>query len=210
MSSKKAVIIDYGVGNIRSIIRCIKDSEKLTGKSVEVELTKDPSKAKSCDFLVLPGVGSYQGAAEQLEPWREELHDIIRNGKPTFAVCLGMQLLFETSEEGQGQGLGLGLGLGVFKGNVTKLKAKQIPQMGWNKINHTNADYQITDWAYFAHSYAVRPVDESIIAGTTKYEDDVFPSIIRTPTILATQFHPEKSDVVGIELVQRFMKEVFS
>lgn len=200
----KAVIIDYGVGNIRSLTRTLENSAAVTGHDVDVTVTKDVSLVSNADFLVLPGVGSYQAATAQLAHWREELSGIISGGMPTLAVCLGLQLLFDESEEGNGAGLG------VFSGKVTTLKATQVPQMGWNKINAVSNKFDVMSWAYFAHSFACRPNDESIIAGTTTYEDDTYPSIIRTPSILATQFHPEKSDVVGIELVHSFMKDVLS
>lgn len=204
MSTRGAVIVDYGVGNIRSLMRAIENSSDITGFETKVSLTKDIEDIKNSDLLILPGVGSWGAASKQLKSWSEELSQIIKTGKPTFAVCLGMQLLFESSEEGQGEGLG------VFQGKVSSLKATQSPHMGWNTITQTQSQYPSTRWAYFAHSYAVRPEDESIIAGTTQYEDDSFPSIIRTPTLLATQFHPEKSDVAGIALVQNYVKEVLS
>ncbi len=201
---KKAVIIDYGVGNIRSLKRCVESSSQTIGTDVKVSLSKDVNEMNEADLLIIPGVGSWGAACEHLGVFSSDLRDLIKSGKPTFAVCLGMQLLFESSEEGVGKGLG------VFEGDVTTLNAKQIPEMGWNKIAHANAQYEIIDWAYFAHSFAVRPKDDSIVAGMTTYEDDTFASILRTPSLLATQFHPEKSDVVGISLVHKFLKEVLS
>lgn len=198
----KAAIIDYGVGNIRSVTRVLESSEAVTGTAVNVSVTRDINDVKNSDFLVLPGVGSYSAAATHLAAWRSDLAELISSGIPTLAVCLGLQLLFEESDEGPGQGLG------VFSGSVTKLNTVSVPQMGWNTIDRVHPSYELIEWAYFAHSFACRPLDESIIAGTTTYEDDTYPSIIRTESILATQFHPEKSDVVGIKLVHNFMKDV--
>ena len=204
MTKRIAAIIDYGVGNIRSVSRVLEATQLASGEKIEVVLTKDHGKVLEADLIILPGVGSFGSASEQLGSWKEDLVSVIRNGKPTMGVCLGMQLLFQKSEEGQGDGLG------VFDGSVTKISSKTVPHMGWNEIFQPNSQPSKVPWAYFAHSYACRPDDESIVSGWTTYEGDRYPSIVRKNNILGTQFHPEKSDLAGVALVHDFVAEVLS
>lgn len=202
MTKKIAAIIDYGVGNIRSVTRVIESTKLKSGDSVEVLVTRDHSRVLEADLIVLPGVGSFGAASEQLSDWKNDLVEVIVGGTPTIGVCLGMQLLFEKSEEGTGEGLG------VLAGSVTKLSAPRVPHMGWNEILDGNGQKSPVPWAYFAHSFACRPTDDSIVSGWTTYEGDRFPSIVRSGNILGTQFHPEKSDLAGVSLVHSFVSEV--
>ncbi len=203
--TKIAAIIDYGVGNIRSVSRVL-EATPLTNDNVEVVITRDHARVLSADLIVLPGVGSFGAATEELCDWKDDLVSVIHSGTPTIGMCLGMQLMFDKSEEGPGDGLGL------FSGSVTRLTSRRIPHMGWNQIKEAwppKGDKMPT-WAYFAHSFACRPDDENVIAGYTTYQGDRFASIVRQGNILGTQFHPEKSDVAGVALVHSFVSEVLS
>lgn len=202
MSKKRVAIIDYGVGNIRSVSRVIESTSLEDNSSIEVVLTRDTSLILDSDLIVLPGVGSFNSASEQLFSFADELVSHINSGTPTVGICLGMQLLFEKSEEGSGDGLG------VFKGSVTKLSSNRKPHMGWNKIQSTEKSNSQVPWAYFAHSYACRPDDEEIVVGWSTYDGDRFPAIVRKQNILGTQFHPEKSDLAGVRLLHNFISEV--
>jgi len=204
MTNRVAAIIDYGVGNIRSVSRVIESTKLESGEKIDVLLTRDHEQILNSDLIVLPGVGSFGSASEQLGDWKNDLVSVIQAGKPTMGVCLGMQLLFQKSEEGSGDGLG------VFKGSVTKIASKTVPHMGWNEIFDSAGAPSKVPWAYFAHSYACRPDDESIVSGWTTYEGDRFSSIVRKGNILGTQFHPEKSDIAGVALVHDFVAEVLS
>jgi glutamine amidotransferase len=201
--TKTIAIIDYGVGNIRSLTRTLENTP-MTNTVVKVVLTKNIDEVLNADMIMLPGVGSFGAAAEQLAPWRDVLHDAIKNGKPTLAVCLGMQILFNQSEESPGQGLG------VFSGNVTRLNAVRVPNMGWNQVTSKTDMPTPVSWAYFAHSFACRPTDQSIVAATTTYEGDEYVSILRSGNVLALQFHPEKSDLAGVAFVHDFVQEMLS
>ena len=202
--TRTAAIIDYGVGNIRSVTRVLEATPLTNGDNVEVVVTRDHDQVLTADLIMLPGVGSFGAATEQLASWKDDLVAAIKGGKPTLAVCLGMQLLFDKSEEGDGEGLG------IFSGNVTSLTAQRVPHMGWNEIVDASGAPSSVPWAYYAHSFACRPNNESIVAGWTTYEDDRFASIVRSGNVLGTQFHPEKSDLAGVGLVHSFVAEVLS
>ena len=204
MRNKLAAIVDYGVGNIRSVSRVLESALLSSGQQVEVILTRDHSQILNADLIVLPGVGSFGSASEQLAHWKVDLVSVIRGGTPTLGVCLGMQLLFEKSEESPGEGLA------IFEGSVTKMTSKTVPHMGWNTISDSDGLPSAVPWAYFAHSFACRPDDENIVAGWTTYDGDRFASIVRKNNILGTQFHPEKSDLAGVKLVHSFVSEVLS
>ena len=199
--TKNVVLIDYGVGNIRSVIRVLESCKTSTQDDAKVEITDSLEKISSADLIILPGVGAFNAASSQLEPFADLIRGKVTNeGTPLIGICLGMQLLFEKSEEGEGSGLG------IFSGSVTKLNSKRVPHMGWNTIDYSNSSGPA--WAYFAHSFACRPEDRSIVSGQTTYDGDTFPSVMRTQNILATQFHPEKSDLSGIGLIKDFISEV--
>lgn len=202
--TKIAAIIDYGVGNIRSVTRVLEATQLASGEHVEVIITRDHGQVIGADLIVLPGVGSFGAATDQLSSWKDDLVSVIRDGTPTIGMCLGMQLMFEKSEEGSGEGLG------VFSGNVTRLTSSRVPHMGWNEIVDRDGNKSDVPWAYFAHSFACRPDDDSVIAGFTTYQGDRFASIVRQGNILGTQFHPEKSDLAGVGLVHNFVAEVLS
>jgi imidazole glycerol-phosphate synthase subunit HisH len=196
-------IFDYGAGNLHSLAKAL----EAPGASVRVE--PDPVRAVETDALVLPGVGAFAQAAERLTPGRDVVRAAIAGGLPTLGICLGMQLLFDESEEGPGAGLG------VIPGTVTRLKARRVPQIGWNDIEDVSAAEPLfarapLATAYFANSYACRPAPGlgggSVIAWAA-HEEDRFPAAVRRGSAVGVQFHPEKSSRAGVEFVRAFVAE---
>ena len=190
----RITIFDYGAGNLHSLVKAL----DLDG--VEVRIETDPVLAVRSDALVLPGVGAFPSAAERLAPGRAVMRDAIQNGLPTLGICLGMQLLFDTSEEGGGTGLG------VIAGRVRKLRARRVPQIGWNEVE--SLDESLPAIAYFANSYVCEPEDEEMIVAYTTHEKDRFASAVALSATVGVQFHPEKSSTAGVEFVHRFVRGV--
>lgn len=193
------VIINYGTGNLKSI----KNGFSKIGE--ESVISDDIYEMEKADALVLPGVGAFGNAMEQLENYKDLIHDHINTGKPFLGVCLGQQILFTKSEESEGV-----KGLDVLKGEVLRLpEGLKIPHMGWNNLEIKNKcsllDGIGNDYMYFVHSYYVKPEDENIIAATTSYGIDI-PAAICNDNVFATQFHPEKSGEIGLNILKNFVK----
>jgi glutamine amidotransferase len=194
----KAVIIDYGVGNIFSI-KC-----SLEKASFNAVLCSDKQELKNADAVVLPGVGNFRVGAENLREVKSELLELILGGVPVLGICLGMQLLFERSDESSGAGLN------ILDGVVVRLpKIVRIPHMGWNTLNiikHVDILDGIgeRDYFYFAHSYHAIPASRNMIAAETEYGIR-FASVIAHKNIFGVQFHPEKSDGPGEQVIKNFM-----
>ena len=193
--------MDYGTGNLKSI------RNGFLKVGVDATITRDPYKIEKADALILPGVGAFGRAMKHLEDYKDLIHDYINSGKPFLGVCLGLQLLFTKSQEDEGI-----KGLDVFKGEVLRLpEGLKIPHMGWNNLKIVNKCpiFKETgnDYVYFVHSYYVKPEDESIIAATTDYGIDVTAAICKD-NVFATQFHPEKSGEVGLNILKNFVKEI--
>ena len=194
----RIAIFDYGAGNLHSLGKAL----ARTGHEVTVET--DPLRAIDGDLLVLPGVGAFQTAAARIAPARDRMRDALQRGLPTIGVCLGMQLLFEESDEGPGAGLGL------LEGRVTRLRAARVPHIGWNTIDDVTdpslADAPV-DVAYFAHGFACRPVDEGVVTAWTTEGGDRFPAIVRQGRTVGVQFHPEKSSRAGVDLLAALVED---
>lgn len=210
-------IIDYDMGNLKSV------SKALEAVGAEVCITRNPHKIKKADKVVLPGVGAFGKCMENLKNYGliEVINESITSGKWFLGICLGLQLLFEESEE-----FGPVKGLGILKGKVKKfnfsvtppsppLKLRggggelKIPHMGWNQVKKNGIPMimqSIPDNAsfYFVHSYYVEPIDKKIIATETDYAG-FFCSSIQKENILATQFHPEKSQKAGLKMLENFV-----
>jgi len=200
-------IIDYGMGNLRSVQ---KGFEKVGAEAI---VTADPKALSEADKVVLPGVGAFRDCMANLEQagFVEPLLKVIAEGRPFLGICLGLQLLFTESEE-----FGLHRGLNVIPGRVLRFpegmraagEELKVPHMGWNQISF-NKRHQafegISEGAnvYFVHSYYVKPDDDSIIATETDYGIN-FCSAICKDNIVATQFHPEKSQDVGLRILKNF------
>ncbi|HVT40054.1 MAG TPA: imidazole glycerol phosphate synthase subunit HisH [Gemmatimonadaceae bacterium] len=189
----RVTIFDYGAGNLHSL------GKALEMEGVDVETQTDPVRSIDTDVLVLPGVGAFAAAAERLAPGRDVMRHAILGGLPVIGICLGMQLLFDASDEGQGAGLG------VIPGRVTRLSARRVPQIGWNSLVPAGADRLFAaahlPIAYYAHSFACRPDDEAAVVAWTTHETDRFPAAVRAGRAIGVQFHPEKSSSAGVRLL---------
>ena len=202
------IIIDYGLGNLWSIKNAY---DKL---NIPAQISGSPDAVKEANILILPGVGAAGQGMRNLRRngLDKTLIDEINKGKPFLGICLGMQLLFERSEEGNSKCLG------ILKGKVIKFqKERKIPQIGWNEIRIKNYEKRIKNklfnkipdnsYFYFVNSYYCMPEDKSIIVAQTQYEEK-FPSVIIKDNIIATQFHPEKSGSVGFQLLENFARGI--
>jgi glutamine amidotransferase len=192
----KVAVVDYGVGNLHSI----RKSMELFG--ARVEITRSPKVLEESDAIVLPGVGAFSSALAEMP--REKVSEEILAGKPVLGVCLGMQLFFDWSEEGETPGLGL------LRGRVVRLpRSVKIPHIGWNTIkvcrNHPIvAGISSGSYVYFVHSYYSKVEDERIVISTSEY-GVIFPAIVAHKNIIGTQFHPEKSGENGMRLLNNFI-----
>jgi glutamine amidotransferase len=195
-------IIDYGMGNLRSVQ---KGFERV-GFSAEV--TRDPRRIETADGVVLPGVGAFAACMHNLRAYGliDSVRRVIAAGTPFLGICLGMQLLFEESEE-----FGPVRGLGIFPGRVVRFADTpdlKVPHMGWNQIRKTQSVPHLAGvddgaFVYFVHSYYVVPTDPSLAATTTRHGVE-FTSAIARGNVFATQYHPEKSQAVGLRILANF------
>lgn len=197
------VVIDYGIGNLGSVVNTL---NKL---GIKNQISSSHSVIKKASALILPGVGAAGQGMENLK--RRNLDEIIikeiEKGKPFLGICLGMQLLFDKSEEGNIECLG------IFKGVVKKFqKMRKVPQIGWNQVEYEKSNIRnlfsgIPDrsFFYFVNSYYCIPSDSSIVVGKSKYGES-FASIVLDDKVIGVQFHPEKSGKVGFTLLQNFIK----
>lgn len=190
----RVMILDHGAGNLHSL------SGALTALGADARIESDASRLSRADALVIPGVGGFAPVAARLEPARDVLRDALANGMPCLSICLGMQLLFGRSEEGEGCGLEL------IAGETTRVRAERIPHMGWNRVEESSM-LPGNSLMYFAHSFVVRPVDTRIVSGWTTYDRDRFPAIVRTGNTLGVQFHPEKSGAAGRKFLAAWLEE---
>lgn len=189
-------VFDYGAGNLHSLVKVLETD----GRTVRVE--DDLDRALHTDLLVLPGVGAFPAAASRMEAARANARDALRNGLPCLGICLGMQLLFSESEEGEGRGLGL------IEGRVTALRASRLPQIGWNTIDDSSDALFARSGlhtAYYANSFACRPEDTSSVVAWSTHESDRFAAAVRVGQTLGVQFHPEKSSSSGVAFIQQFL-----
>jgi len=201
-------IIDYGMGNLRSVQKAF---ERLGHDAV---LTRDPAIVASAPGVVLPGVGAFGACMANLERYGlvDPVRDAATSGRPFLGICLGMQLLFDESEE-----FGPVRGLGVFPGRIVKFAAdpvRKIPHMGWNALRirrRVPLLDGISDEAfvYFVHSYYPVPTDTSLVVTTTEYGPD-FASFVARDKVFACQFHPEKSQAIGLRMLENFIRVVQS
>ena len=192
-------VFDYGAGNMHSLVKAL----EMSGATVRVDT--DPAAAVvATHALVLPGVGAFTPAAERLAPGRHAMRVALLGGLPCLGICLGMQLLFDASDEGPGDGLG------IIPGRVTRLTAQRVPQIGWNRLEDVHESLlteSMLDVAYYANSFVCRPApgSETSVVAWSKHEDDRFAAAVRSGNIVGTQFHPEKSSAPGVRFVHAFI-----
>ena len=199
----KVTIFDYGAGNIHSLAKAI------AAGGAEVGIEPDPNNALNTDVLVLPGVGAFGAAAERLAPGRDAMRAALGAGLPCLGICLGMQLLFDASDESTHDVRGLGL----ISGRVRRLQACRVPQIGWNSLDRASDPLLETAplrYAYYANSYVCRPNDDAVVRAWSSHENDSFPAIVRLGRTVGVQFHPEKSSVPGLRFLHAFLESVAS
>lgn len=196
-----AVIFDYGVGNLLSLKTAL---EKADLNATIGTTSKELAKA---DAIALPGVGSFTAAGDKLAAVKETIFEKVKDGTPLLGICLGLQLFFESSEEGPGDGLAL------FKGrNVWLPKTVKVPHMGWNTLNFVQKN-ELFDgisegvYVYFVHSLYPVPIDKDIVVAKTEY-GTTFASAVANKNVYGTQFHPEKSGDIGLKILKNFAKQV--
>ena len=197
----KIAIIDYGMGNLHSAAKAL---EKV---GAQVTVTRDPELVRQADKVILPGVGAFGDCMKNLNErgLAPVIHEVIAAGKPFLGICVGLQLLFEGSEEDPGVA-----GLGIFKGMVRKIAAPglKIPHMGWNNLEYRTSSSLFQGlppaaYVYFVHSFHAVPTDESCITAVTDYGGQVTAAVGRG-LVQAVQFHPEKSSAVGLKILANF------
>ena len=197
----KAVIFDYGVGNLLSLKTALEKA------GLEASVGTTAKELTAADAIALPGVGAFTPAAKKLQAIKPTLIDKVEAGTPLIGICLGLQLFFESSQEGPGNGLRL------FKGKTLQLPSTvKVPHMGWNTLNlvkQTEFFDGIPDgsYVYFVHSLYPVPTDKSIVVAETQY-GTTFTSAVAYGNVFGTQFHPEKSGELGLKILENFAKTV--
>lgn len=198
-------LLDYGSGNLRSVHKA------LIASGAEVRLAKTPAEIGDARGLVLPGVGAFDDCinAMQRQELLEASRSFIGSGRPFLGICVGYQALFERSEEFNS----CAAGMGVFKGRVIRFSESsglKIPEIGWNRVEYAKPDCPLYrdipngSHFYFVHSFFPKPEDDSIVATRTEY-GETFASSVWKDNVFATQFHPEKSQKVGLQLLRNFV-----
>ncbi|HEX5723845.1 MAG TPA: imidazole glycerol phosphate synthase subunit HisH [Longimicrobiaceae bacterium] len=203
----RAVVLDYGAGNLRSVARAFEH------EGVEVRLTADPAEARAAERLVLPGQGHFGQCMTRLEEGGldDAVREVVASGRPFLGICVGMQLLYEGSEEAPGVA-----GLGLLPGRVERLRTElPLPHVGWNAVEFVRgaeADPVLAGvagpeprWFYHVHSYGVLESDGEHVRGRCTY-DDAFASIVRRGNVWGIQFHPEKSQDDGLRILANFAR----
>lgn len=196
-------IIDYDAGNLRSV------EKALLALGEQPVITRDAEILLSADKVILPGVGSFGDAMGRLRQYGlvDVIHQIVDKGIPFLGICLGLQLMFERSDESEGVE-----GLGLLSGEILKIpdcEGLKIPHMGWNSLNIRDgsrlfAGIPDQSYVYFVHSYYLKAADENIVAASTKYSTHIH-AAVESGNVYACQFHPEKSSDVGLQILKNFI-----
>jgi glutamine amidotransferase len=205
----KIAIIDYDIGNLRSV------EKAFTSQGIPAEITKDEQHIRAADKLVLLGVGAFGYAMDSLRKhgFDKLIHEAAEAGKPIIGLCVGMQMLFDEGHE-----FGVHQGLGLLPGKVIKFPAAvRVPHVGWNQVEYQEACAQHPlfrglpnfSFYYFVHSYYVEPTDATCILGSTEYGLK-YASICGRKNVLGVQFHPEKSQIAGLNLLKNFAEQEYS
>ncbi len=200
-------VVDYDMGNLHSACKGLENAGGVP------KITDVPAEIEQADAVVLPGVGSFDPAIQHLRS-RDligPVKDAIASGKPFLGICLGLQILFESSEEGKEPGLG------VIPGEVRRFKPEPnltIPHMGWNQLELKQPDIKLWDnlgaepWVYFVHSYYVEPADPAVRAATVTHGSQTVTAAIARDNVMAVQFHPEKSSSAGLQMLANFVRQL--
>jgi imidazole glycerol-phosphate synthase subunit HisH len=195
----RIAILDYGAGNLHSLAKAV------AGMDCDVTIEGDAARALEHDALILPGVGAFGLAAKSIAPHIEVIRNALDGGFPCLGICLGMQLLFDSSEEGDGRGIG------VISGHVRRLRATHVPQIGWNDIeDRSDGFYDASglSTAYFANSFVCEPDDTSTVTAWATHESDRFVASVKKGNVVGVQFHPEKSSGPGVAFIDAFLRAV--
>lgn len=197
-------MIDYDAGNIKSVEKAL---QKL---GADVVITKDPQEILNADKVILPGVGAFGDAMNNLRKYGldDVIHQVVEKGTPFLGICLGLQLLFERSDESPEA-----VGLGILKGEILRIpdaEGLKIPHMGWNSLHLQNngrlfKGLKENDYVYFVHSYYLKAEEEEIVKATTNYSVNIHASVEKD-NVFACQFHPEKSSDVGLQILKNFVE----
>ena len=209
----KVAVVDYGMGNLHSVLKSVQAAQKLAGLQADIFLTDQPDEVFAADKIIFPGQGAMPDCMNALQQsgLGEAVSDGLKN-KPFFGICVGAQLLFDHSEEGDTAGLGW------FAGDVKRFAANlhdangdklKVPHMGWNAVRQTQSHPLFADIAqdtrfYFVHSYYFAPQNSDIVLGTSEYPEE-FACIVGKDNVFATQFHTEKSHDGGLLLLRNFL-----
>ncbi len=202
-------VIDYDMGNLHSVCKGLEKA------GATPQITDSPEVIHAADAVVLPGVGSFDPAMQHLRSRHlvKPIEDIIASEVPFLGICLGLQILFEGSEEGTETGLG------IFPGTVRRFNSEPdltIPHMGWNQLDYTQPSLPLwqrlepNPWVYFVHSYYVDPVDPQLTAATITHGSQTVTAAIAHNNVAAVQFHPEKSSTTGLKILENFVQQVSS
>ncbi len=200
-------IVDYDMGNLHSVCKGLEKA------GTTPKITDSPTELEQADAVVLPGVGAFDPAVQHLRSrgLEEPIKKVIASGKPFLGICLGLQILFERSEEGKEPGLG------IIAGTVRRFRSEPeltIPHMGWNQLEITQPcsvlwqQLSPQSWVYFVHSYYVDPVDPQIRAATVTHGSQTVTAAIAQNNLMAVQFHPEKSSTSGLQILSNFVAQV--
>jgi imidazole glycerol-phosphate synthase subunit HisH len=203
----KVAVVDYGLGNLHSVCKGLQYA------GAEPLVTDSPTAMAAADAVILPGVGSFDPAMRHLQSRGliDPLRQIAASGQPFLGICLGLQLLLESSAEGQAEGLG------VVSGTVRRFRSEPgltIPHMGWNRLALTQPNALLWQgltsdpWVYFVHSFYADPIDPQVIAATTNHGNQQVVAAIAKNNLMAAQFHPEKSSAVGLKILSNFLQVV--
>lgn len=200
-----------GIGNVRSVVRAL---DRASGGRAEIVTTADPDVVRRADVVVAPGQGAFGSFAAAITQhgMDDAIREAVRAGKPYFGICLGLQVLFEASDESPGLA-----GLGLLAGRVERLapgmdpvtgRPFALPHMGWNRAEPAKSGVVTGDHYYFAHTFAAVPGDAAVVLARTTYGETSFVSAIAHENMLGIQFHPEKSQRAGLAILERFFERV--
>lgn len=211
-ASQRVALVDLGLGNLRSVERALDEAAALIGTTVTTTITRDPARVAAADLVVVPGQGAFRDGSAALDgALGDALRDAIARDKRYFGICLGLQLLFETSDEAPGA-----RGLGVLDGTNARLSnagGVKVPHMGWNQLElspvagaQLQAATAVSPWFYFVHSFHAVPADPSVVAARVTHGANVVTAAVHRKNVLAVQFHPEKSQKAGIVLLAEILR----